>query len=302
MDTKFVFNSLPIFVVSAGGVVAGLPMYKYFDLLDKANEQLITQEVYDSLSDIAIRNLNLRQSILERWWLPLIFLLVGVAIIAVGILLWWTKHKNDNKRDTLEIRHMELENMSLEEAMKEKQAKARQDMRSEVGISSEAITDLTNQATLERTTKIISIEDTYCAYLKASLTDGSYSLRQDVKLAGTIYDIVAVSADKQPDRIFEVRNWPNMITPEYFSDTLKALQNASLNYEMAFECSVQTTLLIVANRKHIASWQEMIKGYTLNIAQQHRANFVDSVCIEIITEEDLFSAKNNGLQSWRTNL
>ena len=310
MEHKLEYGSIPKLLVSFGPVFATLPTMGYFYFLVKASGQLITKDEYANLSAHNITLLNLTEQVLSQRWLPITFFLVGVALFILGLLLWIPKQKIDNEKDKEDLRgkrldndHKQLKNATLEEAMKRKIEKARQDLHSEVNSSTGGNTaeQATENVILERAEKNIAIEGTYYRYIKETLDVKCYSTQQEVKLASTVYDIVAESSSEAfPDLIYEVRGWTNQITYELFADTIRQLQNNGLSYGITLERSTKVVLAIVTSKSMNSYWREMIDNYLKLSRKAFNDASVPSLDIEVVAEEDLLD--NRSLQTWKTTL
>jgi len=292
MEHKLEYGSIPKLLVSIGPIFAVGPTLGYFYLLVKASAQLITKAEYAELSDYSIRLLNLNQQVLGMKWLPITFFLVGLALFILGLILWGPKQKIDDEKNKEELRRIRLENAEREEALRKKAEKARQDMTSELSVSTgkapaEPITD---NDVYERTKRNISTEEAYYRYLMEALDTNCYILHHEVKLAGTIYDMVAESSsDKFPDQIYEIRCWSKQIMPEFFSDTITKLQNSRLSYGVTLKRNTKAMLVIVIDEAMMEFWKSMIDAYSKSSAKLFAGQSASSLDIEVITEGDLLN-------------
>lgn len=280
---KIQFDSFYKFLVSIGTILIVAPIFFLHYLISGAYDIILTQEDFQSLSDISMELLNQKTSCLFFIYkfLPIfciLLIVVGVALFIYGCYKWNTIQQTAiNKLTDLDIKEKELnlEKMTAPEiAEKIITENTEQDENSSISTSYKSATSI-------RVRKAFEIEDACYRYISAKL-GRKYICHQNVRLENSEYDILAESLTSAHDILYEIKYWPNPISFMSITSLFERIKRMEQAYGKNMSRKYRICVLIITSEKELDKIQSRVQQY----AFQEKDPLLD---IEFICESTLIS-------------
>lgn len=289
---KLQYDSLYKFLVSLGLIMIALPIAVLAYLLN-SELVLINQEDFETLSQLSKQMLTNREKLLVLLrcifpWFAVIFIILGMVLLAYGLYKWRQVQMNLDIKLGAETTIQTLNAMKMNP--KEINRKISAEIKESGGqaIYNTVNTPLSqqpNQNTSETYTKIqhkyAEIEQKCFDYVVAKY-GRKYHFTKNIQMGHYSYDLIGVSKKDNVDILIELKYWPSPLPLSNVTRVFKRLSSAGVNYETISHRNFKTLLLVITPESQlltIQSWLE--KKVNLLYMQEH------NLTVECVAEEIL---------------
>lgn len=251
MIDKFDYSDLYKFLVSAGIVLIGLALLLPWIYLKEPFDIMIEQQKILLLTPQAQEIVNSRQNLLIYCyplipWVSGILLISGFVSVIYGLLKWFSKQADIDKKDKLEAKKTEIEFRKMsDEEIKEKIEREYQKSL----IMERA--DGSSSTRLQFTKQYLSIEKFFIDKIK-ELFSSRYEIQQNVRFENYDFDLLLTSKSEEiPDYIIEFEylvNKTHLI--QYNMDFTKQL-TVTKEYKTKIKDNTISLLITVVSQKNL---------------------------------------------------
>jgi hypothetical protein len=293
--TKLEFGDFYKFLVSLGSVLVALSMLLPWLFLRESFNALVGVSDISELTPSA-QALVSHQQRSALWfvrnapWISGGFAIVGVALLTLGLVLWWRKQTILDQRDRLETQKLRREVESLtpaqiaEKVMDEAEEEARLE---EEGEGEEAQLEPVGEP--ERVARYRSVVEDYFRIERTVLDKlvicfGQQSVLTHKRVRRTEYDAIVLSADGEHDVVVEIKATKSRYRQMTLHRGLDRLILAAQNYQSVVGRPVRGVLLLVLLDGVPEAAQPDIYGQT--VREEAEAHGVE-LEVHLIADKDL---------------
>ncbi len=207
-------------------------------------------------------------------WVCLVIIAIGLVCVVYGCRKWYLLQKEIDEQTHLETLKKRIDAKQLTTSEAVERAIDEVIENNEVNIP----TSMNSQK--KAIVDAIQIEYQYCDFLKRRLPN-KYSIKQNVRIGNSEYDIVAISEKDKTDLLYEIKYWNTPKPMHLLSRVLERIKVAGQNYEDISNRNYRFKLIIISDPEVLSDVRSACERYLA----KHDVNFPP------FTDIDYFSTK-----------
>jgi hypothetical protein len=261
---KIEYGDINRFLVSTGLVLVTVSLaLPYFYLSEDFGLYLEEEKI--KLFSLQIQNLILKKQQFVELIQDLIpytsigLSISGLFLLTIGLVRWFKRQSNIDKKENLELFKLELEINKL--TPEEKRGKAEIEMEIEETSEIQSHTHTLSSSTKEEAVNnYLRIEERLVKHFKENKGE-SFGILDNVKVAGRFWvDIILEAKTREfSDKIIEVKYANKEISNTIITDALTNLDQTSKLYHFFYDRKVVSVLILVFSNK-LALPEDQLKG------------------------------------------
>lgn len=304
--TRLEFSDFYKFLVSLGSVLVALALILPWLFLRESFDALVSVSDISKLTLAGQALIRHRQTsalwfIQNTIWISGVVAMTGIALLGLGVVLWWRRQKVVDERERLETKkaRLEVESLTAAQIAEETMKEADEQVRLEEGEEAREETQVRGAGEAEVRARYRSRVEEYFG-IENSVLDklltcfGGERVLTHKRIRGTVYDAVVLPPYKAPDAIFEIKVTRSEYLQKTFRRSLEHLILATQNYAAATGRRARGILLVVL----LEGVPGGVQVDEYNEAAQERAKTHEvELGICLIAEEDLVELACKDLNS-----
>lgn len=266
---KLEYDNLYKFLVSLGIILIVLPLAAMIYFYN-TNPILISQVDYDLLSEYSLKMIDNRNQLLSMFikvlpWFTTISILVGIILISCGIYKWFfLQRKLDKKLDSETTKKALDVLQASDEEISEKLKKETEEI-DNIDSNNKNLkhnnAEQPEHPQLKTLGKYYEIEDLCFNYFTRKHLK-KFDFKRNIRIGNTYYDFIGVSANDEPDLIFEIKYCRQAagMSPMLY-ETFEKIYDMGLKYQTVTHRDFKCIVVVVTPKDHLPRMENLVETY-----------------------------------------